>query len=46
MVGQTYVHPGYNASKGEVRLVTKAAGQHAKSGIGSIRPIRGANPPC
>ena len=34
MVGQSYVHPGYNASKGAVRLVTKAAAvQHAKSGI-------------
>jgi NAD(P)-dependent dehydrogenase (short-subunit alcohol dehydrogenase family) len=40
-VGQTYVHPGYNASKGAVRLVTKAAAvQHAKSGIrvNSVHP--------
>ena len=41
MVGQSYVHPGYNASKGAVRLVTKAAAvQHAKSGIrvNSVHP--------
>ena len=40
-VGQTYIHPGYNASKGAVRLVTKAAAvQHAKSGIrvNSVHP--------
>jgi NAD(P)-dependent dehydrogenase (short-subunit alcohol dehydrogenase family) len=40
-VGQTYVHPGYNASKGAVRLVTKAAAvQHAKAGIrvNSVHP--------
>ena len=40
-VGQSYVHPGYNASKGAVRLVTKAAAvQHAKSGIrvNSVHP--------
>ena len=46
MVGQTYVHPGYNASKGAVRLVTKAvAVQHAKSGIrvNSVHP--GSMPP-
>ena len=46
MVGQTYVHPGYNASKGAVRLVTKAAAvQHAKSGIrvNSVHP--GSMPP-
>ena len=45
-VGQTYVHPGYNASKGAVRLVTKAAAvQHAKSGIrvNSVHP--GSMPP-
>ena len=41
MVGQSYVHPGYNASKGAVRLVTKAAAvQHAKRGIrvNSVHP--------
>ena len=41
MVGQSYVHPGYNASKGAVRLVTEAAAvQHAKSGIrvNSVHP--------
>ena len=41
MVGQSYVHPGYNASKGAVRLVTKAAAvQHAKKGIrvNSVHP--------
>ncbi len=41
MVGQSYVHPGYNASKGAVRLVTKSAAvQHAKSGIrvNSVHP--------
>ncbi len=41
MVGQSYVHPGYNASKGAVRLVTKAAAvQHAKNGIrvNSVHP--------
>ena len=46
MVGQTYVHPGYNASKGAVRLVTKAvAVQHGKSGIrvNSVHP--GSMPP-
>ncbi len=46
MVGQTYVHPGYNASKGAVRLVTKAAAvQHAKGGIrvNSVHP--GSLPP-
>ena len=40
-VGQSYVHPGYNASKGAVRLVTKAAAvQHAKKGIrvNSVHP--------
>ncbi|HJN86774.1 MAG: glucose 1-dehydrogenase [Dehalococcoidia bacterium] len=40
-VGQTYIHPGYNASKGAVRLVTKAAAvQHAKEGIrvNSVHP--------
>ena len=46
MVGQSYIHPGYNASKGAVRLVTKAAAvQHAKSGIrvNSVHP--GSMPP-
>ncbi len=45
-VGQEAVHPGYNASKGAVRLVTKAAAvQHAKSGIrvNSVHP--GIMPP-
>ena len=46
IVGQEYVHPGYNASKGAVRLVTKAAAvQHAKDGIrvNSVHP--GSMPP-
>ena len=41
LVGQESIHPGYNASKGAVRLVTKAAAvQHAKSGIrvNSVHP--------
>ena len=45
-VGQEFVHPGYNASKGAVRLVTKAAAvQHAKEGIrvNSVHP--GIMPP-
>lgn len=45
-VGQEAVHPGYNASKGAVRLLTKAtAVQHAKSGIrvNSVHP--GIMPP-
>ena len=40
-VGQEAIHPGYNASKGAVRLVTKAAAvQHARSGIrvNSVHP--------
>ena len=40
-VGQEGIHPGYNASKGAVRLVTKAAAvQHAKNGIrvNSVHP--------
>ena len=40
-VGQEAIHPGYNASKGAVRLVPKAAAvQHAKSGIrvNSVHP--------
>ena len=46
IVGQDYVHPGYNASKGAVRIVTKAAAvQHAKDGIrvNSVHP--GMMPP-
>jgi 3(or 17)beta-hydroxysteroid dehydrogenase len=45
-VGQEVCHPGYNASKGAVRLVTKAAAvQHAKDGIrvNSVHP--GLMPP-
>ncbi len=45
-VGQEAVHPGYNASKGAVRLLTKAtAVQHAKDGIrvNSVHP--GMMPP-
>lgn len=45
-VGQEALHPGYNASKGAVRLVTKAAAvQHAKGGIrvNSVHP--GLMPP-
>ena len=41
IVGQEGIHPGYNASKGAVRLVTKAAAvQHAKIGIrvNSVHP--------
>ena len=44
LVGQESIHPGYNASKGAVRLVTKAtAVQHAKSGIrvNSVNPAMG-----
>ena len=46
IVGQESVHPGYNASKGAVRLLTKAtAVQHAKDGIriNSVHP--GMMPP-
>ena len=46
IVGQEYVHPGYNASKGAVRIVTKAAAvQHAGEGIrvNSVHP--GMMPP-
>ena len=46
-VGQEAIHPGYNASRGAVRLVTKAAAvQHAKNGIrvNSVHP--GSMPPC
>ena len=45
-VGQNFVHMGYNASKGAVRLATKAAAvQHAKDGIrvNSVHP--GIMPP-
>ena len=41
MVGQTNIHPGYNASKGAVRILTKStAVQHASEGIrcNSIHP--------
>ena len=46
IVGQETVHPGYNASKGAVRLLTKAtAVQHAKENIriNSVHP--GMMPP-
>jgi NAD(P)-dependent dehydrogenase (short-subunit alcohol dehydrogenase family) len=46
VIGQTYIHPGYNASKGAVRLATKSAAvQHAKNGIrvNSVHP--GSMPP-
>ena len=46
MVAQENTHPGYNASKGAVRLVTKAAAvQHAKDGVrvNSVHP--GSMPP-
>ena len=46
MVGQEYTHPAYNASKGAVRLLTKAtAVQHAKRNIriNSVHP--GVLPP-
>jgi NAD(P)-dependent dehydrogenase (short-subunit alcohol dehydrogenase family) len=46
MVGQEYTHPAYNASKGAVRLLTKAtAVQYAKSNIriNSVHP--GVLPP-
>ena len=45
-VGQGYIHVGYNASKGAVRLITKAgAAQHGKDGIrvNSVHP--GLMPP-
>ena len=41
LVGQESIHPGYNASKGAVRVATKAAAvQHAKSGsrVNSVHP--------
>ena len=41
MVGQDNIHPGYNASKGAVRLLTKATAiQYAKEGIraNSVHP--------
>ncbi len=46
IVGQGYIHVGYNASKGAVRLMTKAgAAQHGKQGIrvNSVHP--GLMPP-
>jgi NAD(P)-dependent dehydrogenase (short-subunit alcohol dehydrogenase family) len=46
IVGQSYIHVGYNASKGAVRLITKAAAaQHGKEGIrvNSVHP--GLMPP-
>ena len=46
IVGQGYLHVGYNASKGAVRLITKAgAAQHGKEGIrvNSVHP--GLMPP-
>jgi NAD(P)-dependent dehydrogenase (short-subunit alcohol dehydrogenase family) len=46
IVGQGYIHVGYNASKGAVRLITKAgAAQHGKAGIrvNSVHP--GLMPP-
>ncbi len=41
ITGQAYIHVGYNASKGAVRLITKAgAAQHGKDGIrvNSVHP--------
>ena len=46
IVGQDFTHPGYNASKGAVRLLTKSAAvQYAKEGIrvNSVHP--GLMPP-
>jgi NAD(P)-dependent dehydrogenase (short-subunit alcohol dehydrogenase family) len=46
ITGQGYIHVGYNASKGAVRLITKAgAAQHGKDGIrvNSVHP--GLMPP-
>lgn len=46
IVGQSYIHVGYNASKGAVRLMTKAAAaQHGREGIrvNSVHP--GLMPP-
>ena len=53
MVGQAFTHPGYNASKGAVRLLTKAAAvQYAKEGIrvnsvhpGFMPPMLTSRPP-
>ena len=50
IVGQDYIHMGYNASKGAVRLMTKSAAvQYAKDGIrvnsvhpGMMPPMRSA----
>ena len=45
IVGQGNIHVGYNASKGAVRLITKAAAQHGRDGIriNSVHP--GLMPP-
>jgi NAD(P)-dependent dehydrogenase (short-subunit alcohol dehydrogenase family) len=46
IVGQGYIHVGYNASKGAVRMITKAgAAQHGRQGIrvNSVHP--GLMPP-
>lgn len=46
LIGQDYIHMGYNASKGAVRLMTKSAAvQYAKAGIrvNSVHP--GMMPP-
>ena len=46
IVGQGYIHVGYNASKGAVRLITKSgAAQHGRQGIrvNSVHP--GLMPP-
>ncbi|MFO1079396.1 MAG: glucose 1-dehydrogenase [Reyranellaceae bacterium] len=46
IVGQGYIHVGYNASKGAVRMITKAgAAQHGRDGIrvNSVHP--GLMPP-
>lgn len=50
IIGQDYIHMGYNASKGAVRLMTKSAAvQYAKDGIrvnsvhpGMLPPMRSA----
>ena len=41
MIGQAHIHPGYNASKGAVRILTKSTAiQYAKEGIrcNSVHP--------
>ncbi len=46
VVGQNVVHPGYNASKGAVRLLTKSAAiHHAKDGIRANSVHPGLMPP-